>query len=235
MVNVFLYIFVCIVRLRWFLTTSVLVTRALISRYLDGLSARVLRGVKGEAARPKEAMTVPKQGSDWGSDWPIRAPNFGAYGGQICVPIHMHIAPECWAQAASIHHFGTDSPPKQQDVTRREPLPMNDATRREQWPTRCKARRTMANEMQLDKNNNQWDARQWEQCLTRCDETRTMANKTWGDKNDGGQDASKMTTIVDCELLAEWNRRRESKGFNNYWDQLSNPPPHISEAILHSF
>jgi hypothetical protein len=27
----------------------------LISRYLDGLLARVLRGVKGEAARPKEA------------------------------------------------------------------------------------------------------------------------------------------------------------------------------------
>ncbi len=44
-----------------------------------------------------------------------------------------------------------------------------------------------------------------------------------------------MTTIVDRELLAEWNHRRESKGFDNYWDRLSNPPPHISEAILRSF
>ncbi len=44
-----------------------------------------------------------------------------------------------------------------------------------------------------------------------------------------------MTTIVDHELLAEWNHRRESKGFDNYWDQLSNPPPHTSEAILGSF
>ncbi len=44
-----------------------------------------------------------------------------------------------------------------------------------------------------------------------------------------------MTTIVDRELLAEWNRRRESEGFDNYWDWLSNPPPHISEAILCSF
>jgi hypothetical protein len=44
-----------------------------------------------------------------------------------------------------------------------------------------------------------------------------------------------MTTIVDHELLAEWNCRRESKGFNNYWDRLSSPPPHISKAILHSF
>ncbi len=53
--------------------------------------------------------------------------------------------------------------------------------------------------------------------------------------NNGGQDASKMTTIVDPELLAEWNRRRESEGFHNYRDRLSNPPPHISEAILRSF
>ncbi len=44
-----------------------------------------------------------------------------------------------------------------------------------------------------------------------------------------------MTTIVDRELLAEWNRCRESEGFDNYRDQLSNPPPHISKAILHSF
>ncbi len=44
-----------------------------------------------------------------------------------------------------------------------------------------------------------------------------------------------MTTIVDRELLAEWNRRRESEGFDNYRDRLSNPPPHISEAILRSF
>jgi hypothetical protein len=40
--------------------TSILVMRALISRYLDGLLARVLWGVKGEAAQPKEAITVPK-------------------------------------------------------------------------------------------------------------------------------------------------------------------------------
>ncbi len=33
---------------------------ALISIYLDGLLARVLRGVKGEAAQPKEAITVLK-------------------------------------------------------------------------------------------------------------------------------------------------------------------------------
>jgi hypothetical protein len=44
-----------------------------------------------------------------------------------------------------------------------------------------------------------------------------------------------MATIVDRELLAKWNRRRECKGFDNYRDRLSNPPPHISEAILHSF
>jgi hypothetical protein len=53
--------------------------------------------------------------------------------------------------------------------------------------------------------------------------------------NDGRRDASKMTTIVDRELLAEWNRSRESEGFDNYRDWLSNPPPHISEAILRSF
>jgi hypothetical protein len=44
-----------------------------------------------------------------------------------------------------------------------------------------------------------------------------------------------MTTIVDPELLAEWNYRREFEGDNNYWDWLSNPPPHICEAILRSF
>jgi hypothetical protein len=44
-----------------------------------------------------------------------------------------------------------------------------------------------------------------------------------------------MTIIVDHELLAEWNRCREFEGDNNYWDRLSNPPPHICEAILHSF
>ncbi len=44
-----------------------------------------------------------------------------------------------------------------------------------------------------------------------------------------------MTTIVNRELLAEWNCCREFKGDNNYRDPLSNPPPHICEAILCSF
>jgi hypothetical protein len=44
-----------------------------------------------------------------------------------------------------------------------------------------------------------------------------------------------MTTIVDCELLVEWNRRREVEGDDNYRDWLSNPAPHICEAILRSF
>jgi hypothetical protein len=54
--NVFLYIFClyCTIMLISY-DLRPCDTHALISRYLDGLSVRVLRGVKGEATQPREA------------------------------------------------------------------------------------------------------------------------------------------------------------------------------------
>jgi hypothetical protein len=85
--------------------------------------------------------------------------------------------------------FGTeDIPPKQQDVTRDENHcqqrtqrdendsqqdasdknnGQQDATGQEGQPTRCKATRTMPDEMQRDKNDGRQDLRQQEQRRTR--------------------------------------------------------------------
>jgi hypothetical protein len=44
-----------------------------------------------------------------------------------------------------------------------------------------------------------------------------------------------MIMRADCELLAEWNHRRDKEGKDTYLEQLGNPPQHICEAVEHGF